>query len=511
MLTVLSNRWKNFATQHIVCNTSKTVILKTVIHAIESHQKNPNTMQIKPAPASAIRTSTLMSYFIPELITTGILYIGLEIINFSFIACTNVALCNATLFISGSLFHLIIKIAEGFSTGLVIMCGQYNGAEEHKKAGQVLTDAFWTTSLIGAAIAVGIYCGAHAIYAFHDVPPEIIELGVPYLQIRALGVFFTFTYLAIVGFLRGIKNPKMPMMFFILGAVTYLFFDYALIFGAWGFPEMGLNGSAVASVIQYGVMLIAALVYIIWDKELLKYGINLFSGNPFSWARITHIRNLVHLSWPVMIDKASLAIVPIWLNKMIGCTAILATNKTIVYDSLTVLKTMERIGILPALAFAQVITYLVSNDYKTLHFRTIKRNIKKVLLYACITTMLFTLTFYLQPHFFLWILNKPDVYNDLIAYTLPIIALLILFDVLQLVLAGALRGAADVKIVMGTRLIVTGLFIPLSYGITLLPITNLILKFVLLYGSVHISLALMGLMYIIRFKSGNWKKQSIEE
>jgi Na+-driven multidrug efflux pump len=108
-------------------------------------------------------------------------------------------------------------------------------------------------------------------------------------------------------------------------------------------------------------------------------------------------------------------------------------------------------------------------------------------------------------------LNKPDVYNDLIIYTLPIIALLILFDVLQLVLAGALRGAADVKVVMTTRLIITALFLPLSYGIAMLPTSNLLLKFVLLYGSVHISLALMGLVYIIRFKSGNWKKQSIED
>jgi Na+-driven multidrug efflux pump len=172
---------------------------------------------------------------------------------------------------------------------------------------------------------------------------------------------------------------------------------------------------------------------------------------------------------------------------------------------------MERIGILPALAFAQVITYLVSNDYKTLHFRTIKRNIKKVLLCACIATMIFTMLFFVWPHFFLKILNKPDVYNDLIVYTLPVIALLILFDVLQLVLAGALRGAADVKTVMITRLVVTALFIPLSYAISVLPISHLLIKFVLLYASVHISLALMGLMYIIRFKSGTWKKLSIEE
>ncbi len=442
----------------------------------------------------------------------SILYIGLEIINFSFLACTDVALCNATLFISNSLFHFITKVAEGFSIGLVIMCGQYNGAQEYKKAGQVLADAFWTTTLVGALVACAIYFGAHTIYAFYNVPQEIVQLGVPYMQVRAIGVFFTFVFLAIVGFLRGIKNPKIPMTFFILGAITYLIFDYALIFGAWGFPEMGLKGSAFATVIQFGVMLTAAIIYIMFNKEVRPYSISLFRNNPFTKERFANIKDLIHVSWPIMIDKASLAIIPIWLNKMISCTSHLTANGNMVYESLTVLKTMERVGILPALAFAQVITYLVSNDYKAHKFDIIKNNVKKVLIFACAMAGTFTFIFYLRPHFFLWILNKPSAYNDLIKYTLPIIALLITFDVLQLILAAALRGAADVKTVMMTRLIIAFLvFIPLCYGISLLPIKSLLIKFLLLYASVHISLAFMGIIYIIRFKSGVWKKQTIKE
>jgi len=459
---------------------------------------------------SVVPTRKLLSYFIPELITMGILYIGLEIINFSFIACTDIALCNATLFITNSLLHFITKIAEGFSIGLVIICGQYNGAHEYKKAGQVLADAFWTTAILGAIVATTLYLGSHMIYGFFNVPQEIVELGVPYLQIQSIGVFFSFMYLAIVGFLRGIKNPKIPMTFFLIGAATYLFFDYVLIFGVWGFPQLGLTGSAIATVIQFGVMLTLALLYILYAPDIKKYSISLRSFNPFSPAQLTHLKSLMHVSWPVMIDKASLAICPIWLNKMMGITALLATDSKIVYDSLTILKTMERVGILPALALAQVITYLVSNDYKTRHFRIIKRNIKKVLYLASAMTMLFTLLFYLRPHFFLWILNKSASYNELIAFTLPIIAVLIIFDVIQVILAAALRGAADVKLVMISRLAVAGcVFVPLAYLITIMPIQSLLIKFALLYGSVHISLACMSLIYVVRFKSGIWKRQSI--
>jgi multidrug resistance protein, MATE family len=457
---------------------------------------------------SSISLPKLFGYFLPELVTATLLYIGLEIIDFSMIACTNVASCNATLVISNSLFHLITKVAEGFMVALVIMCGQYNGAHEYHRTGKVLSDAFWTTALIGGILSLIIFLSPYAIYSFYGVPQEIVELGVPFIRIRSLGVFFSFMYLALIGFLRGIKNTKAPMTFFIIGAVVFLFFDYALIFGKFGFPALGIRGSAIATVAQYGTMLIAALVYILLNPAHDKYGINLFT--PLKW---TNMRDLVHLSWPVMIDKATIAIYPIWLTKMLGVTAKAASLATgrVLFDSYAVLRVMERVGILPAVAFAQVITFLVSNDYKISHFTIIKKNIKKVLFISACLVGFSTMLFCIWPQFFLGLLNKRNAYNEFIAHSLWYVSILIFFDVLQLILSAALRGAADVQTVMWARIVATGLFfVPVAYGISLLPLDNLLIKFVLLYSSVHLSYALMGSIYVIRFKSGEWKRQSIK-
>ena len=458
---------------------------------------------------STISNKQLFSYFLPELITTFVLYIGLEIIDFRFIACTNIASCNATLVITNTLFHLITKIAEGFSVGMVIMCGQYNGAHEYEKTGQMVTDAFWTTALVGGGITLFLMLGSSAIYTFYEVPEEIMSLGIPFLRLRAVGVFFSFMYFALIGFLRGIKNPKIPMALFLLGAITFLFFDYALIFGHWGFPALGLQGSALATVIQYSVMLTGALVYILWSKTHRKYSIRLFSN-----LRWNNIQNLIQVSWPVMMDKASIALYPIWLTKMIACSTKfceLTTCRSFL-DSFAVLKTMERISILPALAFAQVITYVVSNDYKVHYFAAITHNIKKIILFTMILVSLFMLAFYSYPTFFLDLLGKKQALNSFLLNALPYIGLIIFFDVIQLLLSGALRGAANVKTVMWARMVITGLFfVPLTYGIYLLPLTNLSIKFLLLYSSVHLSYALMSVVYIYRFKSGQWKKQSIKE
>ena len=450
----------------------------------------------------------LFSYFFPELVTATLLYIGLEIIDFRFIACISEPSCTSTLAVTNQLFHFITKVAEGFGVGMVIMCGQYNGAHEYHKTGKTVADAFWTTALTGGIIATALYLGAHAVYAFYEVPQEIIDLGVPFMRIRAIGVFFSFIFMALIGFLRGIKNVKVPMFLFLLGGAVFLFFDYALIFGKWGFPALGLKGSALATVLQYAVMTITALIYIVKEPEHRKYAIQLFST--VNWS---NIKDLINLSWPVMIDKASFALCPIWLTKMLGVTAKLTTLSTgrMILDSYAVLRILERVGILPALAFAQVITFLVSNDYKVHNFATIKKNIKKVLVISTILVGLFTFFFCLFPTSFLTVLGKRKAFNEFIAYSLPYIAILICFDVLQLILSAALRGAGDVKAVMWARMVASGLFfIPLAYTISILPIENILIKFILLYGSVHLSYALMSLIYIIRFKSGIWRKQSIE-
>src|SRR5205814_376061 len=132
----------------------------------------------------------------------------------------------------------------------------------------------------------------------------------------------------------------------------FVFFDYVLIFGKWGFPEMGLQGSALATIIQYGSMMTLALCYVLFNKKNLKYGIKLLSA----LTDISYVKHLLSISWPVVLDKAIMAWAYVWLGKMI------ATMGTGGIAAFCVVKDMERFSFLPAIAFVQVITFLVSND-----------------------------------------------------------------------------------------------------------------------------------------------------
>ena len=441
----------------------------------------------------------LAGYFIPELITAVILYSIPLLVDARFIAHLHSTTAYATLGVTNTLLHFIIKVAEGLSVGTIVLSGKLNGSTEYEDAGRALVNSFWTTVFLGGAIASFLYFLAGPIYWWYGVPDEMIAMGIPFLKIRAVGIFFTFVYFAFIGFLRGIKNTRVTMNIFIAGCALFLFFDYVLIFGKWGFPELGLYGSALSTVIQYVFMAGVAYSYIVYNTHLKKYNISFFS----SFASWKNIKELFRLSWPVMIDKGALAGAYMWLGY---CIAPMGTNAL---ASFAAIKDLERFSLLPAIAFAQVVTFLVSNDCGRQDWKGIKVTIKKIVFLS--TMMVFTILLFcsLWPKTIIQFFDMKGDFADFSAKAFPVISILAFFDVLQLILAGSLRGASNVKTVMWTRLLVCfGFFAPLAYFFSSSNITHQIVKFVLVYSSLYVGNALMSVIYIRRFRGHQWKEQA---
>jgi len=440
----------------------------------------------------------IFKYFLPELITAFVLYSALCLLDAHWIGHLKSTSAYATLGVTNQVIHFLVKVSEGLSVGSIILCGQYNGAGFFKRVGNTVNDAFWLTFIIGIIISSILFFGAHWIYILLGVPKKMLSLGVPFLKLRAIGIFFTFLYFAFIGFLRGIKNTRTPMQIFIVGAIVFIFFDYALIFGKFGFPEMKLNGSALATVVQYSVMFFIALCVVLFNKEYRKYGIHLFS----TIKDLNNVKLFLILSLPVVIDKATMAAAYIWLGKMIA-----PMGKNAI-ASFSVIKDLDRLAFLPAVAFAQVITLLVSNDFGASNFVGIKSNIKKVLFLASIFVLIIILILMSKPKLFIQFFDKKGAFTDFSAKCFHILGIFIFFDLLQLILSGALRAIGAVKLVMYTRVIICfSLFFPLSYLISQLAISNQLMKFVLIFGIFYISNGIMCMVYINKFRSYSWKKE----
>lgn len=444
------------------------------------------------------RYSTILRYFLPELITAFLINALLSLIDSSIIGHLKSTSLYATKGVTDTFIHFLTKIAEGISVGTVVLCGQYNGQKKFVDVGKAAMSAFWVTLCLGGIVSGFLYFGAFSIYNFYHVPSKMVRLGVPFLQLRAVGIFLAFLYFALIGFLRGIKNTRLPMLFFLFGGIFFVFFDYGLVFGCFGLPEMGLRGSAIASIIQYSVMLLSALSYIFLNKSMRCYSLNIIK----SVDRFVAL-DIIRLSWPVVLDKAVLAATKIWIARL------LAPMGKVVIASFAVVKDMEQLAFVPAIALAQVITLLVSNDYGNKNWSGITNNIKKTLFLASVMVFGILCFFALWPELIISLFDAKGAFVRFAATAFPILSVLVFFDVLQVILSGALRGAANVRVVMVTRFVVCIVVLfPLSYAISLLPIANVLVKFILVYSTFYLADGIMGMVYVLWFRYDRWKTTS---
>lgn len=443
--------------------------------------------------ATAEQCRSIIRYFLPEFITALVLYTLLGIIDARLIAGLKSTELYATLGVTNTLTFFINKIAEGLSVGAVILCGYYQGQKNYPMVGKSAMAAVWSTGAVGLVISAFLYVKADFVYRLLCVPEAMITAGVPFLQIRAIGIFFMFLFLGLVGFLRGVKNTRATMYCFVLGAVTFLFFDYALILGNFGFPAMGFAGSAISFTIQYMVMFFTAFAYMLLRSDYKVYHMKLLSA---PWELV---RSIFSLSWPIMFDKAALQVEKIWMIRLI------APMGSFALGALGVIKDMEALAFVPAIAFGQVVTLLVSNEYGAKNYPAIKTTIKIILVMAGLMVLAILGFFALNPAMIIGIFDRRHAFTAFASEAFPLVGVLVFFDLLQLVLAGALRGTSNVQVVMWTRVLsCIFLFMPLSYAVSLLPLESLVMRFVLIYGSFNVVNGLTSLVYVYWFKSGRW-------
>lgn len=183
----------------------------------------------------------------------------------------------------GGLFYIcVFTIAFGFSTGSQIMIARRNGEGRYKDVGPVMMQ--------GAAFLLGL-----AVVLFgltHALAPSLIRMLISsdaiydatreFLDWRIFGFFFAFVNVMFRALYIGITRTKVLTLNAIVMALINVVLDYALIFGHFGLPQLGLKGAAIASVIAEAASLLFFLIYTWVRVDFKKYGLNHWRRIDFS-------------------------------------------------------------------------------------------------------------------------------------------------------------------------------------------------------------------------------------
>lgn len=439
----------------------------------------------------------VLRYWLPESITQFIFIILPPLLDSYFVASLKSTAMYGSLSAANTILHVLLKVSEAIPVASVAIIGRHNGAGEYEKCGRDLGDTFWTSTFIGLMQFVFIFFAASGIYRMLGVPTDMIALGVPFLRLRSLGVFLVFIAAALLYFMRGIKNTRIPMIISLTGIISFITFEGLFVAGWFGFPQLGLYGAAMATIVQYAVMITLAAGYLLINRDYRKYFPTLFIWHFNIW-RVLHLLNL---SWQIMIDKTVLATSYVWLFKM------LAPLGKYAITSFDVIKNLERLAFLPAVAFAQVITFLVSNKLGESDPEGAKANIKKVLIVASVFTGSALFALCIKARYFVSFFDPLGKFTDMAAPALVLVSTLIIFDFIQLILAGSLRGAGDVRTVMLTRVCCCIFFFaPFAYLVSKIPIESTTIKFALIYSTFYINTGLIGFIYMKRILGSKWQR-----
>ncbi len=189
--------------------------------------------------------------------------------------------------IAGIYYIVLFTLAFGFSTGSQILIGRRNGEKNYDRIGDIVVHGTLFLLLIALCLFVFTRLFSKPLMSGMLSSGNVLEAALQYLDWRIFGIFFACINVMFRAFYVGTTNTKILSLNALIMALINVFFDYALIFGNWGFPAMGIAGAALASVIAEASSVLFFVLYTFFAVDLKKYGF--VKVGMKSWTVVRHI------------------------------------------------------------------------------------------------------------------------------------------------------------------------------------------------------------------------------
>ena len=170
-----------------------------------------------------------------------------------------------------NLFWMVGGGLAAISVGTQALTARRLGEQDHERAGQVLFNSLTVAAVSSAFASVVGWFAAPAMFRFiHHVPEELI-LGIPYLKWRMAGVFAMVVTMSYKSWFDGLGRTRVFMGIAIIMNAINALLNWLLIFGHWGFPRLGMEGSGIASMVSSYIGLAMLVGWSLHDRYRKTY------------------------------------------------------------------------------------------------------------------------------------------------------------------------------------------------------------------------------------------------
>lgn len=178
-------------------------------------------------------------------------------------ALSGVGICNNIQF-------FLNMAASGISSGMAVIASQYWGKKETKPIHKVSSVAIWLGIIFTAVIFAFAAIAPETLIRLFTDKEAVIEQSVLYLDIiKHTYLMFTLSTI-ILSILRSVETVKIGFYVSLSSFAINIFLNYALIYGKFGAPEMGIRGAAFATLASRLIEFVVTVAYLLFIDKKLK-------------------------------------------------------------------------------------------------------------------------------------------------------------------------------------------------------------------------------------------------
>lgn len=350
----------------------------------------------------------------------------------------------AAVSLGNSFMFIAMSLGIGFSTAITPLVAEADGANDFAKGKSAFKHGLFLCTVLGVLLFLLVFFSKPLMYLMKQ-PAEVVELAIPYLDLVAFSLIPLVVFQAFKQFSDGLSLTKYPMYATIVANVVNVGFNYVLIFGKFGFPEMGIVGAAYGTLISRFVM-VAHIWWLLKGREKSKHFVTNIKILVLDKTMINKLIGLGAPSAMQMFFEVAIFTAAIWLSGLLGKNPQAANQIALNLSSMTFMVAM-------GLSVASMIR--VGNQKGLQQYFELRRIAFSLFLLGFIFAVVFGILFLIfnevLPKLYV---DFDDVINfkdntevvTIASQLLIASAIFQISDSLQVIVLGALRGLQDVKI-----------------------------------------------------------------
>jgi MATE family multidrug resistance protein len=403
---------------------------------------------------------------------------------------------------AGMVNFTLVSIFMGTAGYVNTFVAQYYGAKRYHRIGPALWQGVYM-SLIGGLLILIAIPFAGPVFRLVGHSPQVQQHEVEYFRILCLGGFFYIASFALSGFFSG-RGKTWPVMWVnVWTTVVNLTLDYALIFGRWGFPELGIKGAGLATVAAGVFSFLLFLAILAGGKTSRTY----YTIKGWRFNKELFMR-LLRYGFPsgvqFFLEIAGFTGFILVVGRL-GTASLAASN--IAFN-------INTLAFMPMIGFGIAISVLVGQ-----YLGADKPDLAQSAAYSGFhLTLAYMLAigaaYVLVPDIFVAPFAHqadPQTFSEIYRYSvilLRFIAIYSIFDAMNIIFCSAIKGAGDTRYVMFVTVL-------LSVFVLIIPVYLVIevLEFGLMFAWVLATayVTSLGVTFYFRFLGGKWKTMRVIE